>query len=197
MISIHDYKENSSVPAVTANLKTPIDELFDRILAQGRRAISIFEVKDRHSEAIVPEGINAKKLSLLKEAIHKNNLQNIPDFVKLLSTSPADGYGLIMEMHQSNRMPDTIILTRDSLAIGVLRAIHELGLKIPDDVAIISFDNLAFSPFLTPSLSSVDLNRQLMGELAFRTLVEHIDCGTPLTSRSVEAKLILRESFSS
>ena len=54
----------------------------------------------------------------------------------------------------------------DRLAIGAYRAIRELGLKVPDDISIVSFDHDDFSELLRPALTTVGLPYEKMGEKA-------------------------------
>ena len=62
----------------------------------------------------------------------------------------------------------------DLIAIGVMRALREAGLRIPEDVAIVGFDNLPMAQVVDPPLTTVNVPRQYMGELAALRLAEKI-----------------------
>ena len=88
--------------------------------------------------------------------------------------------------------PRAIFVSSDVQAIGALRAIHELGLRIPDDVALVSFDGTDESRFTLPSLTAVRLPLRLMAEHAVsRLLTPENEAGLHLT---VEHELVVRES---
>jgi DNA-binding LacI/PurR family transcriptional regulator len=69
---------------------------------------------------------------------------------------------------------DGLFALNDSLAIGALRALGEAGMRVPDDVAVIGFDNIDATRFSIPSLSSVDPGRNDIAEIAVAMLVERI-----------------------
>lgn len=69
---------------------------------------------------------------------------------------------------------DGLFALNDTMAIGALRALSEAGVAVPDDVAIIGFDNIDATQFAVPSLSSVDAGRNEIAELAVEMLVERI-----------------------
>jgi DNA-binding LacI/PurR family transcriptional regulator len=74
---------------------------------------------------------------------------------------------------------DAIFALTDELALGVLRALGESGRVVPDDVAVIGFDNITVGRFTLPSLSSVDPGRDEIAETAVSMLVERIEGSAP------------------
>ena len=60
------------------------------------------------------------------------------------------------------------------MAVGAYRAIHELGLKIPDDIAVASFNNISVAQFLNPPLSTVRLPSEEIGETAVQVMLSRI-----------------------
>src|SRR5690606_11417308 len=60
------------------------------------------------------------------------------------------GYRLAMRLMQQEAPPDAIVTCNDNIAVGAYRAIHELGLSIPDDVAVASFNDISVAQFLNP-----------------------------------------------
>jgi len=74
--------------------------------------------------------------------------------------------------HPSTEMPTAYFADNDVLAVGALRAFNEAGYSIPDDVSIIGFDDLAFSSFSNPPLTTIHVPKQEIGQLAVRMLME-------------------------
>ncbi len=70
--------------------------------------------------------------------------------------------------------PDAIFAVNDAVAIGSLSVLRERGVKIPDDLAIVGFDNNPFSAFASPGLSTVDQPVYEMGMLSARILLNHL-----------------------
>jgi DNA-binding LacI/PurR family transcriptional regulator len=65
---------------------------------------------------------------------------------------------------------DAVFSGDDDAAIGVLKAVHEYGLRIPEDVAVIGFDDLRFAPFLNPPLTTVRAPTESVGKIATERL---------------------------
>jgi DNA-binding LacI/PurR family transcriptional regulator len=69
---------------------------------------------------------------------------------------------------------DALFALNDTLGLGALRALAREGIAVPDDVAVIGFDNIEEARFSVPSLSSVDAGREQIAELAVELLMERI-----------------------
>ena len=65
------------------------------------------------------------------------------------------GYDATIDLFTQKNRPDGLLATNDTQAIGALSALHTLGLSVPEDVAVVSIDSTALSPFLVPALTSV------------------------------------------
>lgn len=65
---------------------------------------------------------------------------------------------------------DSVFTGDDDAAIGVLKSLHEHGIRIPDDVAVIGFDDLGFAPFLNPPLTTVRAPTEAVGQIATERL---------------------------
>lgn len=90
---------------------------------------------------------------------------------------------------------DALICACDTVAIGAMRAAKERGLRLPDDLAIAGFDNIPFSRDLDPPLTTVQVPKELMGELAARRLIERINHPEwPPIIQTVPTTLVARAS---
>jgi DNA-binding LacI/PurR family transcriptional regulator len=70
---------------------------------------------------------------------------------------------------------DGLFALNDTLALGALRALGDAGRRVPDDVAVIGFDDIDEARFSIPSLSSVDPGRHVIAETAVELLVQRIN----------------------
>jgi len=93
---------------------------------------------------------------------------------------------------------DGLFALNDTLALGALRALGEAGRKVPDDVAVIGFDNIDESSYSVPSLSSVDPGRETIAATAVDLLIERInekpDTAVPPRLIKPEFRIVARES---
>jgi LacI family ebg operon transcriptional repressor len=86
--------------------------------------------------------------------------------------SSQSGYDLAKKMLAEDDYPKALFIASDTIAIGVLRAIHELGLNIPDDIALISVNDIPTARFTFPPLSTFRINSEMMGIQGVNLLVE-------------------------
>ena len=104
------------------------------------------------------------------------------------------GYRLTRAILSEPNRPDALITGNDNIAVGAYRAIHELGLRIPDDIAVASFNDISVAQFMSPPLSTVRLPSEEIGETAVELLLERME-GRELAKRiTLASKPIWRGS---
>lgn len=93
-------------------------------------------------------------------------------------------------------LPDAFFCFNDTVALGAMRGLYEAGLRVPDDVAVIGFDDLEDGRVATPSLSSISPDKARIAELAVGLLADRIsgERTGPAEELTVEHRLIARES---
>jgi DNA-binding LacI/PurR family transcriptional regulator len=110
--------------------------------------------------------------------------------------SVESGYeaGLRLAMDQA---VTAVFVANDHMALGVMRAMHEAGRRVPDDVCVVGFDDIPEASFLTPALSTVRQDFTEVGRRSVALLLAQLEGGIrePVTV-SVEPELIVRESSS-
>jgi len=90
--------------------------------------------------------------------------------------------------------PTAIFASSDTMAIGALHAIHDRGLRVPEDIALIGYDDLSIAAHATPPLSSVRQPIAEMAAEAVRVLIERMKGTGPGTSVRLPAHLVTRTS---
>lgn len=88
---------------------------------------------------------------------------------------------------------DCVLCANDVIAAGLMREAHEHGVKVPEKLAVIGFDDARFSRYLTPALSTVSLNMQQMGIRAIELLKQQFK-GQEINAEYINCDLIIRES---
>lgn len=132
------------------------------------------------------------------EEVERLGLVSRPDYVRLTGcTPPAGELGINMLLGGLERKdyPTAIFCINDMTALGALRQLHRMGLRVPEDMAVVGCDNTFFGQYLTPSLTSVDLHPKAHGRVAMAELIAMIQGGRAMSfNDSVEASLVVRES---
>jgi LacI family transcriptional regulator, repressor for deo operon, udp, cdd, tsx, nupC, and nupG len=90
--------------------------------------------------------------------------------------------------------PTAVVCDDDLQAAGVYRAAHRLGLRIPDQLSVVSFGNTDVATMLAPGLTTVDLPGEELGRAGMTLLVEQLAGGVPRTRSTLPARLQVRDS---
>jgi LacI family transcriptional regulator len=105
------------------------------------------------------------------------------------------GFEAAVSLLAASPRPTALFVTSDVLAFGALAAIHERGLTIPDDIAVVGFDDNPLAHFARPSLTTVRLPFEKMGRQAGKMLLDRIRDNTePVRQVQLAAELIVRAS---
>lgn len=104
-----------------------------------------------------------------------------------------DGYAAMRTVLSRDVPFDALLCASDTIAIGALRALHDAGLRVPEDVAIVGFDDIPAARLASPPLSSVVQDQSLAGDVLVETLVRQID-GEPASDTVLPVRLVVRQS---
>jgi|HubBroStandDraft_4_1064222.scaffolds.fasta_scaffold19165_2 DNA-binding LacI/PurR family transcriptional regulator len=109
--------------------------------------------------------------------------------------TPNLGYPFAQQL-LARKLPFTALFAfNDISAIGSIRAFLEAGLRVPDDVSVVGFDDIQNSAYISPPLTTVRQPMQRMGEMAARTLLDRIEERTKYVAEIViEPELVVRRS---
>jgi DNA-binding LacI/PurR family transcriptional regulator len=112
------------------------------------------------------------------------------------SWSPALGYGPVKALVSRTRDFTALFAFNDIAAFGAIRALHEAGLRVPDDVSVIGFDDVLSAPFGIPSLTTIRQPLREMGKMGAESLLKRINHPkAPYPQRViVQPELVIRES---
>lgn len=135
-----------------------------------------------------------------KKALEKNNITFDPKLVYTCEkVSFEEGYEFAKQILTDHPDIDGIFVITDLVAVGVLSYFNEIGIKVPEQIAVIGFSNWFISQVFTPKLSTVDQPSHEMGVSAFNLLLEEMNCHkekiafTPKTIE-LDTNIIIRES---
>jgi DNA-binding LacI/PurR family transcriptional regulator len=90
--------------------------------------------------------------------------------------------------------PDAVVCYNDLLAIGFMSQAQAAGVRVPEQVSITGFDDIAFARYTTPPLTTINMHSEAMGELALTRLVELIDGTLTVSDEVLPPQLVLRQS---
>ncbi|HXH35632.1 MAG TPA: LacI family DNA-binding transcriptional regulator [Plantibacter sp.] len=142
----------------------------EHLLAQGRRRIVALGTDPRDEL-----GPAALRLQGYRAALADAGIEADPAYVStVVSWHRSDGANAMREVIASGIPFDGVVAFNDAMALGAMRVLQDAGIRIPDDVAIIGFDDLDETRYALPTLSTVDIGREEIAERAVELLVERI-----------------------
>jgi LacI family transcriptional regulator len=108
--------------------------------------------------------------------------------------SRAQAYRSTLEILRRPEPPTAFFATADEQALGVYRAVREMGAHIPDDVAVVSFDSADTAPYINPGLTAVSQPLELMATVAIERLIQQLGVAREVTRDVLPVELVVRGS---
>jgi DNA-binding LacI/PurR family transcriptional regulator len=119
----------------------------------------------------------------------------LPELIESGNLGATGGYQAGQQLLKRNANFTALFCANDETAIGAMQALREAGRRIPEDVSIIGFDDIAMAAHLTPALTTIHVNKEALGSIAVKQLLELAkDPSAISTSTVLEVELIERDS---
>ncbi len=160
----------------------------EHLIGLGHTSIAIITAK-------VNRITGADRLKGYKKALAKHNLRLNDDYILDGDYSMESGYDCTKRFLKLKYRPTAIFATNDLMAIGAINAVEDEGLKVPDDIAIVGYDDITMASFVKPKLTTVAQPKYEMGNLACKVLLDRIKKpDAQIRSTVLKPKLIVRGS---
>ncbi|MBZ0277443.1 MAG: LacI family transcriptional regulator [Anaerolineae bacterium] len=159
------------------------------LLDLGHRRIGVISTSNSSDPMI-------HRLEGVKRAFEECSLEYDPDtFVAGTLHQYSAGYDATRDLLNRRQPPTAIFAFTDVVALGVLRAAAEMGLKVPDDLSIIGYDNLELTAYSSPQLTTIAQPIYEMGETAAHCLVTQMqNPEAPVERVMLPVQLVIRET---
>lgn len=141
------------------------------------------------------EGKDKDRNSGFKRALEENGLEINPQWIFVDQHSIKDGIQVLKKISDMKDKPDAIFTGSDEVASGITLAAREMNIKIPEDIAILGFDDQPISEITYPKLSTIQQPIDEMGKLATELMLQ-LFSEEPMTQviHELHSKVIVRES---
>jgi len=118
-----------------------------------------------------------ERLSSFKKYMGAYGLPTYPEsFAYAESFGFTSGYNAATSLlNKVIERPEVLLVASDDLALGVLKALRDRGIRVPEDIQVIGFDDIAYAKHFTPALTTIVQDRKLLGETAARELISMIE----------------------
>lgn len=160
--------------------------------------IALYLIERNHRDIVVVAGrkktyVNSERIKGVQEAFKLNGLELDFEEIMYADFSEHEAYELAKEYLKTKR-PTAFLCFSDLMAFGVMKAVGEAGLKIPEDISITGFDNLVFSSYTNPQLTTIGQDFFEIGKVAAQLLQDLMESKLDLKHVNVEHQLIERGS---
>jgi LacI family transcriptional regulator len=161
----------------------------EHLIRMGHERIGV--ISGPNDSSAVVERLGGVRRAFIEYGLNPTSLLVLEgDFLK------PSGYEAAKKFLAMRDSPSAIFGVNDYMALGALEAILDSGLRVPEDVALIGFNDIEFSSLKTVELSTIGQKKYEMGSIAVHTLIERIEKGDGDRARQItlEPELIVRKS---
>jgi len=127
------------------------------------------------------------------KAIEEANIEVNSDLQVDAITTEQDGHAGVIKLLESKQEFDAVFCASDLIAVGAMIALREKDFKVPEEVAVVGYDDIPSASFTRPALTTVKQDTKLAGEILVENLL-HLIHGEPILKTVLPAKLIVRKS---
>lgn len=155
------------VDLVCTNNREGISEAVSHLLAHGYNEIAFING---------PEGLSVtrERLAGYQEALRAAGIPARESLIIHSDFRQAGGYAAMRRLLELAKHPRAVVVANNLMALGALQAIHEKGVRIPDQVAVIGFDDMPWATSLRPPLTAVAQPAEELGHTAAELLLERL-----------------------
>ena len=196
IVLIDSYSNYPGYDCVQTDFEQKDQEIFELLKSKGHHNIAYITG--------TPSKVNLKGDSIAHQGgIRVDNykqwmlLNQLEEFIHVLQGewSPDSGLDLGTQLANLNPRPTAVVVASDPMAVGVYKALANAGLSIPEDISVISFDDIEMSKFMSPSLSSVRMDAEEMGRIGIDLVKGKLLNTRKMPVRIIcSSELILRDS---
>lgn len=176
-----------------------VDEIYSDEVEGGRIATRHL-IEQGCRKIMLLNGFSYKSPARMRQAGYQQALASAgidydPSYVHVSDILPEDGYQAVVETIRRGMPVDGIFCYNDIMAFGAMQALKEHKLRIPADVAIVGYDDIQYSGWVFPPLTTVRIQKHEMGFEAFRMLLSRLSGKRKKRQRKIlPVEIIVRKS---
>lgn len=152
-----------------------------------------------HITAPPKQNVYIDRLKGYKQALAEHKIKFKDEDVIIGNLSMDAGNAAAETILKMKPMPDGVFAANDNAAVGCMLALKQNGIKIPDDIAFVGFNNDPVSKVIEPNLTTINYSGNEVGEVAARHLINHLNGVSPIQNTNtiiLRSEFIIRESSS-
>jgi LacI family transcriptional regulator len=136
-----------------------------------------------------------ERLAGYTRALAEWGIRPAPEWIAAGNFDEASGYAAVQQLLDLPQRPQAIFAGNDQMAVGVMAAASERGLRVPEDLAVVGFDDIPTARYLQPALTTINLAIFEQGVKSVELLIERItDPDLPARTVTIPTTLVVRRS---
>ena len=107
------------------------------------------------------------------------------------------GMRALLELLSVRQRPTGVLCSNDMTAIGLMREAFDYGIRVPEDLSVVGFDDIRLAQFMIPPLTTVQMSQTELASLAFKALLNHVESDSSSlnhTESVLHTTLVVRKS---
>ena len=168
IVMLDDQNPPSPLPSVGTDHRVGAEEAVRHLIELGHRDIA-------HISGPLAYKVSRDRQIGYLEALHKEDIEIPPAFVLEGDFKPSSGVVCGHRLLEARHRPSAIFAANDEMAYGVMQAADDLGLRIPDDLAVVGFDDIASSAHMRPPLTTIHQPFYEMGQRSMSLLLSQAE----------------------
>lgn len=167
MVLVETTDKENSFPSVTIDNRKAAYDAVNYLIKKGNKKIAYIGT---HEDAV---NASAVRFAGYKDALEENKIEIDSSLIYFGGLKALDGYEAVQKIH--GKGVDAIFCAGDEVAMGAINALREKGIKVPEDVDVVGFDDIYSAAIFYPKLTTVAQPMYDMGSVAMRMLIKIID----------------------
>jgi DNA-binding LacI/PurR family transcriptional regulator len=162
-----------------------------------RMELAVRRMIERRVDGVAVMTFGMARRVAFEESMQEIGLEVSPELLVIGDHTMEGGMNAFRKLAGLRLRPSAIICSNDVSAIGVMRETFDFGLRIPQDLSLVGFDDIRLAQFMIPPLTTVQMSQTELGTLAFNALMNEVKRETPAakgTEYILTTSLVLRNS---
>lgn len=189
LVQCCEYYPEADIPYVVIDNIKASEEVIDYLVSKGRKKIGLVN----YSEKLLFS--RSRKIGYLN-ALNRHNLAYREEYIIESGLNIKNGERAANYFLSLDNKPDALFFVADLFAIGALKVFKERKVSVPDDIEIFGFDDIIFSKWCSPTLSTVSQPTFEIGCNSAEMIIKMIKTGSKVDNIVLDHEIIIRESTS-
>ncbi|MDZ7361361.1 MAG: LacI family transcriptional regulator [candidate division KSB1 bacterium] len=187
-VVVDNHLQDQSFDTINSDNVSGAEDMMRYLISLGHEQIGFLLGANRHPNM-------QARYRAYRDSVRQHHLPSKPGWIGRGDVTAEGGYQAMAAILQSGELPTAIFASNDAMALGAIKLLYERGLRVPQQISVVGFDNIFLAEHATPPLTTVDVDKIRMGQLAAQRLIEKLkNQDDPVRETIVPTRLIVRQS---